>query len=86
MQVGFWSVEAPYMRHGVWENSWEIFLQIPQTGRNHAFSVTKKRQCKREFNTKTARTRKADIKNSDNTPHISMDTRGLGVDLVGGIW
>ena len=29
---------------------------------------------------------KADIKNSDNTPHITLGTWGLGIDLVGGTW
>jgi hypothetical protein len=39
---------------------------------------------KRKFTTKTARKLKSGIKNSDNTPHITLDTWGLGVDLVGG--
>ena len=33
--------------------------------------------------TKTARKPKSGIKNSDNSPHITLDRRGLGVDLVG---
>ena len=27
MQVGFWSIEAPYMRHGRGKNSWIFFFQ-----------------------------------------------------------
>ena len=48
--------------------------------------MTKSIHSKRKFVTKTMCSHKADIKNSDNTPHITLGTWGLGIDLVGGTW
>ena len=70
------------MRHGVWKKSAELFSSIPQTGRNHAFLMTKALHSKRKTTTKTTISRKADIEN--NIPHIILHTWDLGVDLVRG--
>ena len=48
--------------------------------------MTKSIHSKCKFVTKTMFSHKADIKNSDNTPHITLGTWGLGIDLVGGTW
>ena len=48
--------------------------------------MTKSIHSKCKFVTKTMCSHKADIKNSDNTPHITLGTWGLGIDLVGGTW
>ena len=46
--------------------------------------MTKALHSKRKTTIKTTSSHKADIKNSDNTPHITLHTWGLGVDLVRG--
>ena len=75
----------PYAPRGVEKFLEFVFVNTANWPKSRFFSDQKKAM-KIVFNTKTARTRKADIKNSDNTPHISLGTWGLGVDLVGGIW
>ena len=53
---------------------------------NRPKKMTKSIHSKCKFVTKTMCSHKADIKNSDNTPHITLGTWGLGIDLVGGTW
>ena len=53
---------------------------------NRPRKMTKSIHSKCKFVTKTMCSHKADIKNSDNTPHITLGTWDLGIDLVGGTW
>ena len=53
---------------------------------NRPKKMTKSMHSKCKFVAKTISSHKADIKNSDNTPHITLGTWGLGIDLVGGTW
>ena len=64
------------------ENPGINFYQNPEQGEKDDQITASK--C--EFVTKTISSHKADIKNSDNTPHITLGTWGLGIDLVGGTW
>ena len=48
------------------------------------FFTTKPAHSNRKFTTKTIDSHQVDIKNSDNTPHITLGTWGLGVDLMVG--
>ena len=71
------------MLHGASKNPSIFFFQCRKWLKSYFFdgqTTTLEAQVHHEDGKKL----KSGIKNSDNTPHITLDTWGLGVDLVGG--